>query len=352
MKEKINKNNNRNIEGMLAVFTSTKATQIPYTADTGSAGDDSCTGSQDRLDSIALHIALLCRIVEDDESNKKYQVYLMDVQKKEQQQYGTVKNLSALLLQENNKSAVYEGKKYVEYQQKNYESFVQLLIKERVKHGVSRTVSSWKLIGVDDAAALPFLPLAFNTYDSVFGLFQLLGNIVNESIRKNEKLEQERDMVRASMQEWKTTAESLSKKYWKDRENELLENFVELLNQKKAEILKLKCELSAEKERKQTVQPQPVVLKRPLKILHDGTEEGKDLPTWDLGDIDDLAHGRRVSRAKKGRTSIQLQVPTKMSKIDDFEPRTNPLTGVKELSSAKQAFENDDDNSVASNPLL
>jgi len=309
----------------------------------------------------ALHIALLCQAGGDNESNQKYQeeVYLADIQKNDQfddtNRFG---NLSKLLLQKNNAPVFNEGDRYVEYQRNNDgrgESYVQLLIKERVKHGMSRTVSSWKLMNCDGVpGATSFLPLASNGGGCMFGLFQLMGDFVNDLIGKNEALEQECDMVRTSMHEWKTTAESLSKKYWKDREDELLENFVRLLNQKKAEIVKLKCELSAEKERKQVMQPQPTILKRPLENLYNELGESKDSPIWDPDDIDNLAHGRRVSNVKKGRKAANLRLPTNVSNDDDFKPRTNPLTGVKELSSAKQAFENDDDdnNSVTSDPLL
>ena len=189
-------------------------------------------------------------------------------------------------------------------------------------------------------------------------LAQMLGATVNQIHRRLVLLKQENQILRKAGAEWKQTTNSLEKECQR-RQNELLENFLVLLNRAKADLRNVRSELQEEKAKRRktesTLEERPSALHTSRQQLIDHEDE-HDIEAYDTRMVACLAAGVPVGNTKSHHsTSSALQnngskhennrkvktevVTSGSSVVMNSSKRKNPVSGAIEMWGTHALFQ-------------
>lgn len=163
--------------------------------------------------------------------------------------------------------------------------------------------------------------------------FQFMRCIVHDVIETKRELEGLRDSNDKLVKDvsiWKDTAERLQEKHWEKERDELMSNFLVLLNQVKSQMRNVKSELDQQKMMNQSLQDKLKRLSKAREQVVDHVDE-HDLEIFDPDEVALLAAGKRVRTTDTSVKNYEVSV-NNVNHTEDVSmyARRNPLSGALE----------------------
>jgi hypothetical protein len=177
-------------------------------------------------------------------------------------------------------------------------------------------------------------------------LVVMLGESLNNTKCQEHSLNQENFELRECVNEWRKTATTLERDR-DSRENELLQNFLSLLNQTKSKLRKALLELKEEKRKNRTctqLEEQPAKLVRHERYVPNEADAsgGEDEEFFDSDMVEHLAAGKSFLNVLKEKDDAAIGHTVAHNKRPEKRKHADPISKVEMPSSAlKKRAKND-----------